>query len=244
MTPSVESSQAKLPALAPMTPMQLLLAGIWVTTAAVLLVTLAVRIVRGVDLLQWWVPVALIAGIALADLASGLVHWAADTWGRADLPVIGSRLLVPFRVHHINPEDFIHRVFLDTNGDVAALAIPVLIVLVRLPLDGPLAVVAVFGLGLCSFGMMTNQIHQWAHMPVPPAPVRVLQSLGILLSPTDHAEHHSGKYDRHYAITTGWWNRPLEAIQFFRRAETAISRTTGAKPRADEQAINARGNVM
>jgi ubiquitin-conjugating enzyme E2 variant len=240
----VNAPAAPLPALAPMTPMQLFVAGVWVTTAALLLVTLAVRIVRGVDLLQWWVPVSFVAGIALADLASGLVHWGADTWGRADLPFIGPRLLVPFRVHHINPEDFVHRVFLDTNGDVALLAIPVLTGLVLLPLDGRLAPLAVFGLGLCSFGVLTNQIHQWAHMPVAPAPVRVLQRAGILLSPVDHAEHHSGKYDRHYAITTGWWNRPLEKIQFFRRAEQAISRSTGATPRSDESTIIARGGQI
>jgi hypothetical protein len=218
-----------------MTPLQRIVAAVWVTAAAVLLVTLGVRIVRTVDLLQWWVPLAFVAGVAVADLASGLVHWAADTWGRADLPVIGKRLLVPFRVHHINPDDFIHRPFLDTNGDVAALAVPALIVLLQLPRDGSFAVLAVFGLGFAGFGMMTNQIHQWAHLPVPPAPVRVLQALGILLRPDDHAAHHRGPYDRHYAITTGWWNRPLEAIQFFRRAETVISRVTGARPRADEK---------
>ena len=39
-----------------------------------------------------------------------------------------------------------------------------------MPLDttwgGP---VALFGLAFCGIGSMTNQIHQWAHMPVPPA---------------------------------------------------------------------------
>jgi len=240
----MKSSPTPLPALADMTPTQLLLAGLWVTAAAVLLITLGVRIVRHVDLLQWWVPVAFVAGMALADLASSLVHWGADTWGSADLPFIGARLLVPFRVHHVNPDDFIRRTFLDTNGDVAALAVPVLFALVLLPLDGRLAVLAVFGLGLCGVGVMTNQIHQWAHMPVPPAPVRVLQALRILLRPTDHAEHHSGKYDRHYAITTGWWNRPLEAIEFFRRAEKLIARSTGATPRADEKIFSARSGGM
>lgn len=221
-----------------MTPLQLVVAGVWVTTAAVLVGTLGVRIVRAVDLLQWWVPLAFVSGVAVADFASGLVHWAADTWGRADLPLIGPRLLVPFRVHHINPDDFIRRPFLDTNGDVAALTIPALIILLQLPLDGSLAALAVFGLGLCAFGMMTNQIHQWAHMPVPPPPVRALQALGILLRPVDHAAHHHGPYDRHYCITTGWANRPLEAIGFFRRAENVIARATGARPRADEDACS------
>ena len=77
------------------------------TTAIVLAVLavggLAFRVAIHVDLLQWWVPLALLGGLVAADFGSGLVHWGADTWGRDDLPIVGRRLLVPFRVHHINP---------------------------------------------------------------------------------------------------------------------------------------------
>ena len=221
------------PALADPTRLQLALCAFWMGTAALLLATLAARIVTNVDLRQWWVPAALFGGIVAADFLSGIVHWAADTWGHADLPIVGPRLLLPFRVHHVNPDDILRRRFLDANGNVAAVTIPVLLLLLLVPFDH-YAPVAVGALGLCAFGMMTNQIHQWAHMPTPPRPVRALQKLGILLKPAAHAAHHCGGYDRHYCITTGWCNRPLEAIDFFGLLERAVTHITGTLPRADE----------
>ena len=218
-------SDPELPALHDLTRAQLLFSAFSIAVAFVLLGAFGVRIATGLDLSQWWVPLAFAAGIAAADFGSGLVHWGADTWGRDDLPVIGHRLLVPFRVHHVNPDDFLRRRFVDTNGDVAFLAVPVLVGLFVVPLEtvwgGP---VAVFGFAFCGIGMMTNQIHQWAHMPSPPRPVRVLQDCGLLLGRAEHAAHHDRPYDAHYCITTGWCNRPLEAIGFFRRLEAAITR--------------------
>ena len=234
-TPSVN-----LPTLEKLTGPQLVVSALSIVVAAGLLGWFGYRIAIELDLRQWWVPLALIAGIAAADFASGLVHWGADTWGRDDCPVIGGRLLVPFRLHHINPDDFLRRRFIDTNGDVALITIPVVVALLRVPLDSPWAPLAVFGFSFCSIGSMTNQIHQWAHMPLPPRPVRLLQSVGLLLDRGEHATHHRGPYDRHYCITTGWCNRPLEAIQFFRRLEFAITRLTGAVARDDDREYQAR----
>jgi ubiquitin-conjugating enzyme E2 variant len=187
----------------------------------------------------WWALAAFILGVAGADLASGLVHWAADTWGRGDLPIIGRRLLKPFRIHHVDPDDFLRRSFIDANGDVAFLAAPTLGLLLVLPPNAEWSpLVAWFMLGLCGVGMWTNQIHQWAHMSNPPRVVRLLQDSGLLLGRREHAAHHAGAYDVHYCITTGWWNGPLESIAFFRRMEALVTRTTGAQPREDERILH------
>ena len=207
-----------------------------IAAAAGLIGWLGWRIATEVDVWQWWVLLALVSGVIAADFASGVVHWAADTWGRDDCPVIGPRLLVPFRVHHVNPDDFLRRRFVDTNGEVAAIAVAGLSTLNALPLEtvwGTAA--AVFGFALCGIGSLTNQIHQWSHMPSPPPVVRALQACGVLLGREKHAAHHSRPYDRHYCITTGWCNRPLEAIAFFRRMESAITALTGVSPRHDDR---------
>ena len=230
------ASNAPLPALPEPSRTQLVVWAIWIGAAVLLSAAVALRLARELELLRWWVPVAALAGIAAADFASGLLHWAADTWGRADLPVIGRRILVPFRVHHVNPDDFLRRRFLDTNGDVAAISIPLLLGLRVFPLDtiGQQAFAA-FGFAFCVVGAMTNQIHQWAHMPSPPCVVSVLQQLGLFLRRDEHEVHHRRPYHGHYCITTGWWNGPLERSAFFRRLETAITCLTGARPRADER---------
>jgi ubiquitin-conjugating enzyme E2 variant len=224
------------PAVADLSRAQRILSALWIAAAGLLLVALAVRAAAGGALWHWSAPPLVLLGMAAADLASGLVHWGADTWGRDDLPVIGPRLLVPFRVHHVNPDDFLRRSVLDTNGEVAAVATLALAAFIVLPLDGGWGrALVVFALGFCGAGMLTNQIHQWAHMPRPPRAVRALQAAGVILGPHAHARHHAHPYDRRYCITTGWCNAPLEAVGFFRRLEAAVTSLTGAEPRTGDR---------
>ena len=239
--PIPSQTPAALPILEDPSPAGRLMNAAALATALLLAAVLGARLATQLPGVGWWVPAALVAGMAAADLLSGIVHWAADTWGRDDLPVIGRRLLVPFRVHHINPDDFLRRRFVDVNGDVARLAVPAFLGLLLVPLDTSAGrVVAAFGLAFCGTGMMTNQIHQWAHRPKPPRPVRLLQACGVLLDGPTHAAHHAGPYDTHYCITTGWWNRPLETLGFFRALERLITMATGAQPRRDDRRYETR----
>jgi plasmanylethanolamine desaturase len=126
------------------------------------------RILTAGLLWQWRALLIVLAAAFTADFVSGLVHWAADTWFSETMPVLGRRFLRPFRVHHVNPDDFLRRNFVDCNGDVAMLTTPLFAVALLVPVtsEGGTAVT----LALVSFAMTmlpTNQVHQWAHMPVP-----------------------------------------------------------------------------
>ena len=90
-----------------------------------------------------------------------------------------------------------------------------------------------FLFALCAFGGLTNQIHQWAHVPSAP-PLSAYASSVTCPPPVAHAAHHAGEYDAHYCITTGWCNRPLESVGFFRRLEEVVTRLTGALPRNEQ----------
>jgi ubiquitin-conjugating enzyme E2 variant len=209
----------------------------FIVVAAALLVANVVRAVATGSFLHWWAPLVVVIAAFAADFVSGLVHWFADTWFSETMPVVGRRFLRPFRVHHVNPDDFLRRSFVDCNGDVAMLNTPVLLGALAVPVttDGGAALT----LALVAFSaasLPTNQVHQWAHMPVPPAAVRWLQRAGIILSREDHARHHQEPYVANYCIATGWCNRWLTAAGFFPGCERAIGRCFGVEPRADERA--------
>lgn len=50
---------------------------------------------------------AAFCGIITADFGSGLVHWAADTWGSIELPIVGKVCVRRFNVH------FSHLIYLN-----------------------------------------------------------------------------------------------------------------------------------
>jgi len=180
-----------------------------------------------------------LAGIAAADWVAGAVHWACDTWGSERTPWLGHSLIASFREHHREPSAMLNHDWLEVNGGAAAAALLALVGFTGfssrdLGLEvGTQTFATAFFLCLMGTSAFTNQLHYWAHDPRPPAIVRRLQGHGLILSPLEHAQHHRAPHTHGYCISTGWLNRPLDAIRFWRALEWAISVLTGAQPRKD-----------
>ena len=187
----------------------------------------------------WWlVGFAAVAGYLGADFISGFVHWAGDTWGSPNIPILGRNFIRPFRHHHVDPKAITKHDFIATNGNncMTTLVAVMPASLVQVEVDeflAPFFLWFVAFLTAAVFG--TNQFHKWAHLDAPPWPIRLLQRWNLVLGPNHHDIHHTAPYEAYYCITVGWLNRPLHAIRFFPRLERLITRVTGVLPRRDAQ---------
>lgn len=213
-----------------------LLESLWIGTALTLIVYHIVNLVSALGLTSSWILLVVLAGFFTADFLSGMIHWTADTWFSDTMPILGQRVLKPFRVHHVNPDDFLRRNFLDTNGDVAVIVIPFLIAVFWISTKEPWsAAVAVYVVSLCAAGLPTNQFHQWSHLKNPPTIIRWLHSSRLIITRRAHLQHHKAPHTDNYCITLGWCNPVLTAIDFFPRLERMVTRFTGLQPRNDDK---------
>ncbi|OQV18222.1 Transmembrane protein 189 [Hypsibius exemplaris] len=180
-----------------------------------------------------WMSIVLSA----ADLASGLTHWAADSWGSVDMPVLGKSIIRPFREHHIDPTSITRHDFIETNGDNFAVLIPVLsymafnfFTLDEVEIVQSYAWYCYF-FWLAVFVSVTNQIHKWSHTYFGlPGWVVWLQDHHVILPRKHHRIHHVSPHETFFCITTGWLNWPLESIGFWTFLERQITRCTATQP--------------
>ncbi|HSS20162.1 MAG TPA: fatty acid desaturase CarF family protein [Pyrinomonadaceae bacterium] len=183
--------------------------------------------------LLWLLLLAVPLGVVGGDLMSGIVHWAADTYGSEETPLIGASLVKPFRLHHLYPRDITTHGLVELTGNVCILAVPLLsgslYLLWLLPGSGLLAFGVICLALIAAFTVLTNQFHKWAHQENPPRLARLLQRTRLVLEPQHHQQHHTRPFDSNYCITNGWLNPILNRIKFFRRLEATFLVLFGAE---------------
>jgi ubiquitin-conjugating enzyme E2 variant len=176
--------------------------------------------------LEWLAFPGVLLGLVFGDFVTGLVHWAADTYGEESTPVVGRSLVRPFRVHHARPREICEHGLVETVGNTCILAAPLLALFIVVAAFVDTSAVTTFAVftAVVTVGVTvaTNQFHKWAHQERPPRAVRLLQRARIILSPEHHRAHHTAPFESSYAITNGWLNPLLNRTRFFRRLEVAL----------------------
>ena len=206
-----------------------------IAVCSVAMLWLVVRIAPAAAHAPWLVLTAIMLGYVVADLVSGLVHWAADTWGTPDVPVVGKALIRPFREHHVDQKEITRHDFVETNGNNCFICIVPVALASLLPMRSTLGLFgAALVLSMCFFVLCTNQFHKWAHLDAPPPLIDWMQRMHVILPRDHHAVHHTAPYAKYYCITVGWLNEALYRVRFFQTLERLITATTGALPREDD----------
>lgn len=160
-----------------------------------------------------------LGSLVIVDFATGVVHWAEDTWTAPGKSKLLDRWIVRDNVeHHRTPGAIRAGDYWGTNRVCIALAAAATAVLLAFHVH---AWQAYFIVALLS---QSNQIHMWAHCANPPRAIRRLQKLGILQSTAHHAQHHKRPYAVRYCTTTNYLNPMLDAIGFWRGLERLVER--------------------
>lgn len=166
--------------------------------------------------------------VVAADFVSGIVHWAEDTFGDVDTPIIGKWIVQPNELHHREAGAFTSRGWLASSWDLALAG--ALIVGVAAWLGVLTPYVALFAF----LGANANAVHKWNHAPrSAPWIARVLWKAKLLQPPAQHALHHTGEKNLAYCVLTPFVNPLLDRIGFWRALERAVVPLFGGSRRAD-----------
>ncbi|KAL4566820.1 hypothetical protein LXL04_030945 [Taraxacum kok-saghyz] len=146
-------------------------------------------------------------------------------------PVFGSQIDA-FRGHHRWPWTITKRQF---ANNLHALARVITYTILPIDLIGHDHPVVMGFVAMASGCIMFSQLfHSWAHgtkSKLPPVVV-ALQDAGVLVSRSQHADHHRKPYNNNYCIVSGVWNRLLDENKVFEALEMVLFFKFGLRPRS------------
>jgi hypothetical protein len=168
-----------------------------------------------------------VAAILAVEFVIAVVHFLMDVFGTPDCPIVGKAVIQPNHFHHGQPRAFLKNGVWKNSDIPLGIAIALLVMAWATGvLSWPVWVAAI------EIGS-ANAIHRWAHQTRHKncAIVNALQDLWIIQRREEHAKHHLGLQNSHYAPITNLLNPLLDRSRFWHGLARLIEAVFGVKPR-------------
>jgi hypothetical protein len=185
--------------------------------------------------ISWpYVAGAVLVGYFVADFASGIVHWAMDTWFSEE--TLGRAVAIA-REHHTHPQNILGYGFLE-HAALGSTPSAVFIGLTSV-------LTASFSVSILTYALMLiwtitaicllfgTSFHNLGHKRSRSRVILTLQKTKLINSPERHWVHHRNQQIRYCAVN-GWANPVCDLFMVWRRLEWFVHTTTGAVPREDD----------